>query len=83
MTIYSRWGNSLTIQVNCGEHQPQGFIAPVTLVQVRYDDDGTIGFHFAEFLKADNSTEIAEQIEVATKANLSPVTLREAINEAL
>lgn len=83
MAIYSRWGNSLTIQVNCGQHQPKGFVTPATLVKVRYDEDGAIGFHFAEFLKADDPTEIAEQVESATKANLSHITLREAIKEAL
>lgn len=84
MAIYNRWGDTLTIQVNCGQHQPKGFVAPVTLVDVRYDEDGRHAFHFVEFLKADGGlSEILEQATMATRANLSPATLRKAIEEAL
>ena len=52
--IYTRFGSAVRILRNCGQHKPKGFITPVRLVLVAYNDNPRrTRYYFAETLKAD------------------------------
>lgn len=87
MSIYTRWGGTVEITANCGQHQPAHFDVSGTLVRsvTHYDDEPSRErYHFAEFLRADDGLpEILAAISVAPPVTLDAVALAAAIEQAL
>lgn len=82
MAIYNRWGATISIVANCGQHQPKGFVTSVTLVLVRFED-GKERYQFVEFLKADEGwEEVQAAVSAAPVVNLDKKILRTAIEQA-
>lgn len=83
MAIYNRWGDKVTIVANLGEHQPEGFVTPVTLVKVKFEDFSH-SFIFIIFLKADNGwKEVQDAVDKAPSVKLHSKQLEAAIGRAL
>jgi len=83
VAIYNRFSDELTIIANCGEHKPEEFVAPMTLVQIKYSD-GDDRYCFAEFLKANNGwLEIETALGNAPVVELDPASLKKAIRQAM
>jgi len=81
--IYTRWGEPVTVVAACGECQPAGFCAPVTLVRVQFGD-GDERYRFAQFLRADGGfSEILTAVQSARPVRLSAAALEVAIQQAM
>ena len=82
MSIYTRWGDTLEIQFNCGQHKPQGSKYASSLVLASHED-GRKAFYFIFALKADKGLNEIEQ-DTFSKPNmkLSREDLKRAIEEA-
>jgi hypothetical protein len=88
--IYTRWGSHVTVLRRCGQHQPEGFEVPATLLLVEIKDPEKVDelafqrFRFLEFLRADGGLpEIIEAAENVPVIKLDPDQLKVAIKEAL
>lgn len=89
MAIYTRWGESVTIEQNCGQHESQlgggkhKVTTTVTLVKVKFED-GDERYAIAESLKADEGwTEIEAAVAEASKVTLEAAELKRALREAV
>jgi hypothetical protein len=81
--IYTRWGSKIKICINCGQHQPQEFRAPITLLRVKHIETQEFDYQFAEFLRADKGyNEILQAIEVAETEILTGRDLKKALRKA-
>lgn len=89
MTIYTRWGSEVEVLQNCGECQPEGFRASVTLLKVKFMQNmGTSldneGYYFMEFLKGTEGwIEIQRAVESAPNVTLSSDEYTQAFKEAM
>lgn len=84
MAIFTRWQGKVEIWARCGEHQPEDFVCPVRLVQVKREE-GEVRYQFLEFLRADEGmNEIeAAYADCAREENLSDEALNRAIKQAM
>jgi hypothetical protein len=83
--IYTRFGNSVEVLADCGEHRPTGWKYAARILKVRWreEDDGE-GYVFAPFLRADGGIkEIEKAIEAAPKVELTAAEAGYAINRAV
>lgn len=82
MTIFNRWGDTLTIQADCGQQKPKGSKYSSRLVLASHDDNRN-AFYFIHSLKSDGGmVEIEQAALSASKRTLSRDNLRRAIEEA-
>lgn len=81
--IYQKFGCTLTVIGNCGEHQPPYLNYDALLLKVHYEDDGQEGFQFAELLRADKGFhEILHAAESAPRIILTDDELKAAFKDA-
>lgn len=85
--IYTRWGHEVEIIENNGKQRIDVDLPCLTLVRLRFIDEGDEGytrFRFAEHLKADEGAkEIFKAVEAAEKRRLEVTPLIGAIKEAM
>jgi len=81
--IYTKFGSPCTILAYAGKHQPKHFQSPVMLAKIRHDDDGSEGFYFPIFMRADGGiNEIDAAVDAAPEITLGSVELKAALKEA-
>ena len=82
MSIYNRWGDTVEIQFNCGQHRPMGSKYSSSLVLASHED-GRKAFYFIDSLKSPNTLQHIEEVAFSKpKVKLSRKDLRRAIQEA-
>lgn len=87
--LYDRWGNTLVINGFLGEVHPDGYNAPVRLVEISYTDPSgdpiNTTYRFAEFLKADGGiNEIDEAVNKAhRRTGIHQVAIKKATRIAM
>lgn len=83
MSIYTRFGSPVEVIADCGECQPEGYRATLTLLKVRYTESKEEGYYFMEFLKASDAwSEIQRAIWAAPDVTLTSEEFNKAIEEA-
>ena len=82
MTIYNRWGDTITIKAYCGQHKPKGNKYSSSLVLANHKDERE-AFYFIHSLKSPEGLQLIESTAFAAPAlRLSREDLKRAIEEA-